>query len=193
MLNSPQTYKWLDYIKQIFNETGNTYIFEAPNHINTNNVHQTIKQTLMDQFLQEWEAKLNTSNKGKHFLLFKNNIKLEKYITSLPSNLSTNLIKFRIANHRLPVEVQRWSNIPHNLRYCPFCLQLGLRELGDEFHYVLVCPHFTEQRRKLIPRYYSTRPNIIKYIELMKCNNINMAKRTSLFTRKIMDAFTNTQ
>jgi hypothetical protein len=36
-------------------------------------------------------------------------------------------------------------------------------ELGDEFHYILDCPFFEQYRNIYIPKYYYSRPNVLKY------------------------------
>jgi hypothetical protein len=43
------------------------------------------------------------------------------------------------SNHRLPIEVGRWTNVERHNRLCQLCQS---REIGDEFHYVLQCPNF---------------------------------------------------
>ena len=36
-------------------------------------------------------------------------------------------------------------------------------ELDDEFHYILDCPFFEQDRTIYIPKYYYSRPTILKY------------------------------
>jgi hypothetical protein len=55
--------------------------------------------------------------------------------------------RFRTSNHRLPIEVGRWTNVERHNRLCQLCQS---REIGDEFHYVLQCPNFVTDRKNLI-------------------------------------------
>jgi hypothetical protein len=55
---------------------------------------------------------------------------LPKYLT---------LSKFRITNHKLPVENGRWKNIARENRICPLC---NNGDIGDEFHYLFKCQYF---------------------------------------------------
>ena len=103
MLQSDFSFKWLEAVRNILNKTGNTHLFLNQSHIVTNNIHLIIKQVLTDQFITEWNCKLQASNKGKLYYLFKQEHKRENYLTLLPRHLYLPLIKFRTANHRLPV------------------------------------------------------------------------------------------
>ncbi len=56
--------------------TGNSYIWDNQNVMNLKNVHKLVKQSLLDQFLQFWNAQLNTSSKGINYRIIKHDIKL---------------------------------------------------------------------------------------------------------------------
>lgn len=101
-------------------------------------VHLVIKQTLVDQFISDWRSKLQSSNKGKTYNLFKTEIKLEPYLLTLPRYLYLPILKYRTANHKLPIEKGRWSGVPYNDRKCESCPL----QLADEFHYLLTCQRF---------------------------------------------------
>jgi len=57
------------------------------------------------------------------------------------------IIKFRIRNNRLPVEVGCWTNINYEDRQCELC---DPNCAGDEFHYILECSYFNCERNKII-------------------------------------------
>ncbi len=46
---------------------------------------------------------------------------MERYLKAVNVNLRTYLTRFRLSNHRLPIEVGRYVNIPRNERICEFC------------------------------------------------------------------------
>ena len=52
--------------------------------------------------------------------------------------------RFRLNNHKVPVEYGRWKNIPRELGICNLC---NTADLGDEFHYLLKCNYFSEKRK----------------------------------------------
>ena len=52
----------------------------------------------------------------------------------LPSALGQRILKFRLSNHRLPIQQRRSLGIPRDERICTVC---DSGEVGDEFHYLL--------------------------------------------------------
>ena len=67
--------KWLTCIRNTLYLTGHSDLF-----LNQNNIRKSsyiiIKRTLIDQFIQEWNCKLEGSNKANQYKLFKDNIEL---------------------------------------------------------------------------------------------------------------------
>jgi hypothetical protein len=51
MLNSEINYKWLNYVKNILDFTGNTYYWINQKIFILKNVGKLIKRTLLDQFI----------------------------------------------------------------------------------------------------------------------------------------------
>ena len=88
---------------------------------------------------------------------------------------------FRTRNHRLPIEVGRWSGIQINQRLCSFC-----NELGDEFHYLMTCKHFELERKYYLKRYYYIRPNIVKFGQLMNMRKVVDLKNLCRFINIII-------
>ena len=99
----------------------------------------------------------NCSSRGHVYKLFKPKFGFEKYLDILPVKLRKKFIKFRTSNHRFPVETGRWYNIPLNERLCLLCNK-GL--IGDEFHYILECTYFVNDRKMFLPKRYYENPNI---------------------------------
>lgn len=179
-------YKWLDCIKQILISVGKPDLLNQYSIHNPRATKLKLSKTLHDLFVQDWNVKINASSKGRNYKLFKQDIKLEPFLTFLPRHYYLPLIKFRSANHKLPIETGRWENINHQDRKCNLCMK---NDLGDEFHYLLVCPFFDAQRKQLLKRYYFLRPNIIKYKELLNCKNKYILLNLSKFIIIIMKHF----
>jgi hypothetical protein len=64
---------------------------------------------------------MNSTSKGLCYRIFKTELKIEKYISSLPYNYMFNFCKFRRGGHRLPVETERWHNVSRADRLCHLC------------------------------------------------------------------------
>ena len=50
------------------------------------------------------------------------------------------------------------------MRKCTLC---DSEDIEDEYYVTLVCQQFKDLRAKYIKKYYYTRPNMLKFIELM--------------------------
>ena len=115
-------------------------------------------------------------------MILKEDWTLENYIKQLDYREAINILKYRTANHRLPVETGRFYEIDYEDRKCPECN----RDIGDEFHYLLICPFFNQQRRKLLNKTYIRHPNMITYKQLIQSNDTRELSKLSRFVSIIM-------
>ena len=182
---NPQ-YKWLNFIKTILISVGKADLFNQSNINNPELIKMQIIQTLNDLNTQEWHSKTEDSSKGKNYKLFKDNQQFETYLRILPKKTYIPLIKFRTGHHRLPVEVGRWEGVPLTERKCTLC---ETNDIGDEYHYLLICPTFVTERNSLLKPYYFRRPNILKYKQLLNNKNKNVLSKLSKFAKSIMNRF----
>jgi hypothetical protein len=107
------------------------------------------------------------------------------YFTILPFNKMSPLLKFCTTNNDLPVNRLRFESVPRNERLCTKC-QLG--DIGDEFHYLFVCPFFEDKRLQLIPKYYHTRPNAHKFSQLLLSKKKSLLLSVSQFAGIILNS-----
>ena len=147
---------------------------------------KSIKQNLLDQFLQTWNSQLRNSSKGRNYSLFKNNISQEKYITALNGSLLYAMIRFRTANHKMTIETGRWNDMDLPDRKCQLCTK---NDLGDEYHYLLRCIYFKNERRNYIDPYFYTSPNVLKFKEVSQIADTEKLVRLGKFMRIIMQKF----
>ena len=113
--------KWINFIKDILISVGRIYLFYKTSVNNPRATKVRITQTLKDQNIQTWNSRLLESSKGRNYAMFKENIDTEKYLLVLTKRTYSPLLKFRTANHKLPVEKGRWENIPLADRKCNLC------------------------------------------------------------------------
>lgn len=177
--NSP----WLLYVKGILNECGLSYVWdtqfsEIMQVVNSKALIKNIKRILQDQYIQTWRSAVHESSKCILYRSYKCNFNLEEYLLSLPVAYRKSVCKFRTSNHKLAIEKGRYSNVPRNQRFCNMC---NANVIGDEFHFVFECKNLDILRQKLIPKFYTDRPNILKFEKLMSFsqshkNNLLFAK-----------------
>ena len=85
------------------------------------------------------------------------NFGFEQYLVSLPIKQQIFFMQIRTRNHRLPIETGRWQRIQRDERLRNLCQA----EIGDDFHYMLVCKKLQTIRKQYLSRYYYVRPNIL--------------------------------
>ena len=188
MFQSNYQCKWIKYIKLILGSTGFSDIQLNKATILSKHTHLVVKQTLKDNFLQDWNSQLQNSSKGKQYNLFKDTINREPYLTLIPKHMYIPILIFRTCNHKFPIGVGRYTN-----RRVPYCDRkrtvCTTNDLGDEFHYLLVCPFFNSKRKQYILRYYYTNPNVLKYRELLNEVSVSILENLSMFIKLLFKQF----
>ena len=99
----------------------------------------------MDQFIHKWRSRVAENSVCSNYRLCKNICCLEEYLTYLPSILRQRVLKFRLSNHRLPIQQRRSLGTPRGERICTVC---DTGEVGDEFHYLLNCSNENVKRNR---------------------------------------------
>ena len=179
---------WLSKIKEILYSCGLYAIWDYNIPVNPQWLSKTVKLKLKDIYLSEWRQSVDLSSKCYLYRIYKNDIKLEDYLVTLPSSLRINLCKFRTVNHNLPVETGRYRNIPRHLRYCTIC---NKNVLCDEFHIIFVCKELQSYRRKYLPDSLCSHGNIsvLRLHDIINCSG-NKLVNLALFAKYCLGKFT---
>lgn len=74
---------------------------------------------------------------------------LENYLVTLKHHERVIMARFRCSSLSLPIEMGRRNSIPRSDRICAHCNL----EIGDEYHYIFVCPTLNDHRKRFIPIY----------------------------------------
>ena len=104
-------FKWIKYVKSIQQEVGRKDFWINQNVNMPKHVPQIIKRILIDQFKQKWSQSMNHSSNGLNYRMIKKYFCTEDYLTLLPKSKYIALLKYRTANHFLPVGTLRWQGI----------------------------------------------------------------------------------
>ena len=171
-------HKWIIHVRDIFYKLGLNNIWDKQMFNSITRLKALVKQRLSDQFLQNWQSDISKSNKGLTYRIFKDSLVFETYFNILDKSLSNIFLRFRIANHFLPIETGRWSNILYQNRKCIYC---DTNDVGDEFHYLFICTKCSEERHKYIHKYYINKPNVYKFKQLFNCKKIGTLKQLCKF------------
>ena len=126
--------------------------------------------------MQSCHEDIQLSSRCRLYKELKDNDEMEPYLQrNINRALRIILTKLRLSSHKLLVERGRWlkPKIEYGNRLCTLCSKIDIQ---DEYHVLMVCPHFTILRKKYIKAYYYERSSMYKFIQLMKSDN----KRSSL-------------
>lgn len=180
-----RSFRWINFIKCIFDDAGMSEIWQVQEHVNVNFIKTSLKQRLQDQFIQQWFVKIDASSRGKYYSNFKTEFGLEPYLLRLKKSTRISICKLRTCNIKLPIETGRWANtyVPEENRICYLCMN----GLGDEYHYVSECTNdvIINLQNDYIPAYYRTNANRHKFYGMLKYCNPNVLNPLSLFIRKV--------
>ena len=174
--------QWVDSLKTLICSLGFGGIWYSQSFINIKWFTKACSQKIKDVFIQDWFALIEISSSSNIYRLFKTKFEQSLYLSIIPSYYCKRFLSFRTRNHRLPVEVGRWRSTPLQERLCTYCTD----DIGDEFHFVLVCKHFQEYRSKYIHSYYYRHPNILKFEQLMNTTKPKKLKKLCMFIDIIM-------
>ena len=182
---------WLEYVKKILEDCGMNFVFYQHQILEKkwlkNSFLPSIKKTLKDQEIQKWTTQITEENqKFFYYREFAINFGLKNYFMSLPQDLWIPLCKFRTNNHKLPVEVYSWSYFK-KLRNDRICFMCEANDIGDEYHYLMLCPAFRDLRILYLPKYYRERPSVFKFIELMKLESGPLLVKVARFVKDILN------
>lgn len=176
-VNAPQIKSWASEIKKELNNMGlgNLWIsqFERIPQFSV------IKQRIRDQYIQTWNASLNSMSKLESYSRYKKTFEMEKYLQILSNDtLRKHLSAFRLVSHRLEIEIGRHNNIPREQRICKIC---NMQQTESEYHFLLVCPAYHDLRTKYLPRSFLSWPTLQKFDSLMKHNGNKMLSNIAKF------------
>ena len=177
---------WFSNVRTLLEKYGFLNVWLNPSSVNQNQFIAVFKQRLLDEYVQEWRASLNTNDVLILYRSVKDNFEMEPYLENIISrNLRIALTKLRISAHSLRIQTGRYSRdrVDRNLRYCLIC---NANEIEDEFHFILMCPAYENLRKIHIKRYYRNRPNMHKFVQLLRCDT---NKEIHMLCKYINEAF----
>ncbi|MCG8110258.1 MAG: reverse transcriptase family protein, partial [Candidatus Thiodiazotropha taylori] len=102
---------YIENIKNIVEGCGFSGIWQSQDVINNKWFKVSLAQRIKDQYLQERSCTINSSSCGLNYRLFKEVPQQSKYIKNLSNYYCKILIAFRTRNHKLPIELGRWSSV----------------------------------------------------------------------------------
>ena len=125
---------------------------------------------LMDTFQQVCRADNIIANSNRCSLYYRLNREfvMASYLNKVHIQSHRRAMsKLRLSSHRLMIERGRWLKIIPDNRHCTVC-----HVIEDEFHVICICPKYTDIRNAFIKPYYTTRPSMIEFSQLLNTENV---------------------
>ena len=184
-LNNIYDSEWLLYVKSLIIEIGEPQIWFSQSTGNVNRFKKLCKMKIQDLYINYWFSKLSTSRSCTNYRIYKNNFNLEEYLIKLPPMLSSAMCKFKTTNNTMPVN--QHNNVNNNV-----CILCDDNMIGDEFHYLLQCNHFTATRKLMLSKHYYVKPNTFKLKNLFNVKSKSTLLKLSKFCKIIIDTLKET-
>ena len=116
----------------------------------------------------------------------KDDLKVENYLTALTYKKANGLCRFRCGNHYLPIVSGRYNGIERCKRICTLC---DSQVVGDESHYIFICPGFDKERATYLNSRYNN-DSLTKNMAVLFTNEDHLTmSNLSKFCHVIMDKF----
>ena len=129
-----------------------TYRPDLINKLNADECKQInnilIKRQCCTDYQLMWSDKINQLPKAISYIMFKNRLNPEKYVTSVSNTKhKIALCRFRVSSHDLMIEKGRHFRpiIQREDRKCPFCAN----DIENETHFITKCPLYNDDRNEL--------------------------------------------
>ena len=116
--------------------------------------------------------------------MYKTEFCCEMYFKVLPTFLALSMIKFRCRNNKMPVVLHSQNAIENTV--CTLC---NINDTADEFHVILKCSFFQEERLKLLGKRVFTPANMFSLKSVMCSKSSKKLSDLSRFMRIVMSCF----
>ena len=179
------THSWANNVRKLLQSSGFHEVWLYPGSININVFMPVLRRRLLDIYISEWNTDINHSTSLYLFREIKTNFEISDYLNKITNvKFRNTLAKIRLSSHSLKIEIGRHEKIERHLRKCTLC---NLKDIEDEFHFVLVCPNFAELRETYIERFYYRRPNMFKLTHLLNSSNVRTLNNLALYCIKAFE------
>ena len=112
---------------------------------------------MKQEYISYWQNTLQHSQKLKFIDLLKPIIPQCYLDVTIGTAGRRALVKLRISNHKLMIEIGRYNQTTKDNRHCPFC---GCTVIEDEVHFLFQCPTYYMIRNKFYYKVKTLIPNI---------------------------------
>ena len=182
-VSKPRAITWASLVKDLLCRCGLGVYWELQGVGNANVFLSLFKQRVHDMFLQGWREDVTNTSSLRLFKHIKTEFKFEEYLNLDNKSYRIAITKIRLSSHLFLIERGRWgkNRIDSTLRVCDICC---ITE--DEFHCLLVCPRFVNEREGCLPDRLMHNPNIHGFLSFMKSSDKCILRKLGLLCNRIL-------
>ena len=169
---------WVSMIKHTLFSNGYGIVWIMGEVGNKELFFRKFKQTLIDNFIQGWNAKMSDDVNCTFYYSFKSIIETEMYLKNhhIKLTLRNVLVKFRLGVSQINAHRYKFSK-DDNLKLCSFCIR---HHYEDEYHILFTCPLYENLRNEYLTKIMSfTNGSVIEryqFSSFMQSNQYVLAK-----------------
>ena len=173
---------WVFSVKKLLFQYGFGYVWETQaTFIDHKLFIKELELRMMDIFQQTCFAGTTNINISFLYNALDRDFTMAKYLNTITIQSNRKVMaQLRLSSHKLMIERGRWKKSVHKERTCLHC-----PVLEDEYHVVIVCPKYTVTRKQYMKPYYTEKPCMFKFIQLLKPHNTKEIQLLTSFIKII--------
>ena len=168
---------WASNVRDLLFELGYNNLWY--NQDNVDICYDILNRRLLDQYYQSWYASITDSEKLHIYRSIKTEFVLEEYLLYNTNVKLLSHLRFGIL--KLNVETGRYYNINREDRLCKCC---SMKNVENEYHFMLVCPAYRQIRLKYFTKYYCSWPSMNKLYALLKSKSEKFIYKICCYIRE---------
>ena len=182
----PNVVTWCTKIRDLLNKTGFGYVWFDQYVEDQREFVSEFRQRVTDMYLQKWSANVSLTSKNRLFPKIKSRFCFEPYLDMNNSCFRVAVSRLRLSSHMFLIERGRWGKKRLNveLRKCTLC-----DVLEDEFHVLIECPRFTNQRINCLPENLRIKPSMFAFITYFNSLDIEVQKQLALLCFRVQKEY----
>ena len=148
------------------------------------NIKQAVQIRLKDCDAQNWHAELYENSQCTFYRMIKDQLSIDKHVTLLSDKELIVYNRFICRNHQLPIAKIRFQDHavdPSSHDRAARCHLCNLGDVGDEFHYLLKCTHFENERSTYLGQKCFRNANVYTVQRALKPSTRSKAKKLIQF------------
>ena len=185
-INNPDAVTWVSQVKHLLESNGFGYVWQNQSVDNEREFLKLFKKRLCDIYIQEWYNEVQMTSDSRLYKHIKIDFCYESYMNINNRALRISITKIRLSSNLFKIERGRWgaNRVERRERLCTVC-----DCVEDEFHCLVECPRFNNERRGLLPDFLIKNKTMCNFIRMLSTNNVKEQKKLGLLCFKIQKEY----